>query len=250
MDATRAIYTAAARTTGAVVNDLALDTALLSNQATLSRTTAQTIAELRNITSGVSSTITDSSIEQAFAETFQLATNTTKAVVSEASTLNAVTSAVQTESTLTRVASAIAPVANALKPLAPAARLVGKVAGPLGLGISAVQLATAKNTDERVDAGIATVSSALMMAPHPVAKAAGAGLAAGQLIEKTFDVSKYSSDHGMAVYEGLKDLGVNDTVSLVAGGVVTVASTPIAIQEAVTAKAVDWGQRAWNWMTN
>jgi hypothetical protein len=89
-----------------------------------------------------------------------------------------------------------------------------------------------------------------MMAPHPVAKAAGAGLAAGQLIEKTFDVSKYSSDHGMAVYEGLKDLGVNDTVSLVAGGVVTVASTPIAIQEAVTAKAADWGQRAWNWMTN
>jgi len=139
--------------------------------------------------------------------------------------------------------SKLAPIAEAL---APAAKFVGKAAGPLGIGIGVAQIATAKNTEGKIDGGITAISSALMMSKHPVAMAAGGGLMAGQVIEKTLDVSKYSSDHGIAVYEGLKSAGVNDTASFVAGGVVTVLSTPLAIQEAAIDKSIGLAKWAYH----
>jgi hypothetical protein len=168
----------------------------------------------------------------------------------EQSAATALSSAGKAEGVLASVTKVAAPVARALKPLAPVARVVGRVAGPLGIGVTAVQLATAKTTEQKVDAGISAVSTALLMSKNPVAMAGGAGLAAGQVIEKTLDVSEYASAHGVATYEGLKKLGVNDTVSFVAGGVVTVASTPVAISEAAIDKSVKVAKRAWRWLTD
>lgn len=133
--------------------------------------------------------------------------------------------------------SRLAPVAKAL---APVGRFLGKAAGPLGIGLGGLQIATAKNAEQRIDGGITVVSSALMMSKHPVAMAAGAGLMAGQVIEKSLDVSKYSSEAGIAVYEGLKDAGLNDTASFVLGGIATVAVTPSAIGYAAAAKISSW----------
>lgn len=155
---------------------------------------------------------------------------------------------------LAPVAAKLEPVVTKLAPvaakLAPAAKVLGKVAGPLGIGVGVAQMATAKTTAGKVDGGITTVSSALMMSKHPVAMAAGAGLMTGQVIEKTLDVSKYASDHGMAVYEGLKSSGVNDTVSFVAGGVVTVVSTPVAIVEAAADKTFNAAKSLYRWISD
>ncbi|OFW05979.1 MAG: hypothetical protein A3H96_00125 [Acidobacteria bacterium RIFCSPLOWO2_02_FULL_67_36] len=130
-----------------------------------------------------------------------------------------------------------APVLSAIaKPLA----VVGKVAGPLGLVAAGAQLATAKTTDQKVDAGITAVSSALMMSKHPVAIAAGGGLMAGQIIDKTLNVSDYSSAAGVAVYEKLKDAGMNDTASFVIGGVASVVAIPSAIGYGAAAKVASW----------
>jgi hypothetical protein len=142
----------------------------------------------------------------------------------------------------------LSPALKVLRPLAPVARVVGKVAGPLALGVSAAELATAKTTDEKIDAGISTVSSALMLSKHPVALAAGGGLMAGQALEKSLNVSEYSSKHGIEVYEGLKKIGVNDTAALVAGGVATVLATPHALVEASADKAASWAKRGWQWL--
>jgi hypothetical protein len=127
-----------------------------------------------------------------------------------------------------------------LTKLAPVGRFLGRVAGPLGIGIGGLQIATAKNTEQRIDGGITVVSSALMMSKHPVAIAAGGGLMVGQAIEKSLDVSKYASEAGIQVYEGLKEAGLNDTASFVIGGVATVAATPSAIGYAAAAKVSSW----------
>ena len=82
------------------------------------------------------------------------------------------------------------------------------------------------DTDDYIDASVSATSTALMAAPDPVAKAAGAGIAAGQLIDKTLDVSDHSSAAGVRVYEKLKGAGVNDTAAFVIGGVATVAAIP------------------------
>jgi hypothetical protein len=64
-----------------------------------------------------------------------------------------------------------------------------------------VQWATAKTTKDYVDERVSTVSAGLMAAPHPIAKAAGGGIAVGQLIEQTLDVSDYSSAIGIKTKE-------------------------------------------------
>lgn len=112
---------------------------------------------------------------------------------------------------------------------APAGRFLGKIAGPLGILIGAGQMATAKNSEEFVDGAITTTSSALMMHPHPVAKAAGGGLFAGQMIDKATGASDVSSDFGVSVKGGLERLGVNEDVAFVAGGVATLAAVPTSI---------------------
>ena len=129
----------------------------------------------------------------------------------------------------TKLAPLIAKAAPVAAKLAPVTKVLGKVAGPLGIGIGVVQMATSKTTEGKIDGGITAVSSALMMSPHPVAKAAGAGLMAGQLIEKTLDVSDYASSYGIKVKEGAEKLGLGETTSFVIGGVATVLSTPQAI---------------------
>jgi len=127
--------------------------------------------------------------------------------------------------------------ASILKPLAPVARFASKVATPVSAVLVGVQFATAETTEDYVDASIGAASTALLASPHPVAKAGGAGLAAGQVIEKTLDVSNYASSAGMFVNESLKSLGANETFSLVAGGVATVAATPASIGVAAGHKA-------------
>nr|WP_233718497.1 toxin TcdB middle/C-terminal domain-containing protein [Nostoc mirabile] len=124
------------------------------------------------------------------------------------------------------VLSKLAPVAEAL---APAAKFVGKAAGPLGIGIGVAQIATAKNTEGKIDGGITTVSSALMMSKHPVAMAAGGGLMAGQIIEKTLDVSDYSSAVGMKADQAVAALGGGETARTVAGITATILATPSSI---------------------
>ncbi len=120
------------------------------------------------------------------------------------------------------------------------AQKVGKIAGPLGIAAAGVQFATAKNTGEKIDAGVTAVSSALMMSKHPVAIAAGGGLMAGQVIDKTLNVSDYSSAAGVKVYEKLKEAGLNDTASFVIGGVASVAAIPSAIGYGAAAKVASW----------
>jgi RHS repeat-associated protein len=141
---------------------------------------------------------------------------------------------------LGKVAKVAAPVAKVLKPLAPVAKVGGKVLGAASVAISAVELVTAKNTDQRIDAGIGLVGNTLMMSKNPVAMAAGGGLLVGQALEHNLNVSSFSADHGIATKEYLERKGVNDTVALVAGGVVTVVSTPVALGEAIGAKIKSW----------
>lgn len=201
-------------------------------------------------------------------------TQATSSVVTEAAeaakieqTSTAVGQAAKTEQTVAKLAQAAkaeqaaatsaktAQVGSLVSKAAPVVRVIakplavaGKVLGPLGVVASGAQLVTAKTTAERVDAGIGVVSAGLMMSGNPVAIAAGGGLAAGQLIEKTLDVSDYASSAGIAVHEGLNKIGVNEKVSYVAGAVVSVASTPVAIGVAAGVKTKQAVQRAWNWI--
>lgn len=129
--------------------------------------------------------------------------------------------------------SKLAPVAEAL---APAAKFAGKVAGPLGIGIGVAQIATAKNTEGKIDGGVTAVSSALMMSKHPVAMAAGGGLMAGQFIEKTLDVSDYSSAVGMKADQAVAALGGGETARTFAGVTATILATPSSITVAALDK--------------
>ncbi|MEQ4720640.1 SpvB/TcaC N-terminal domain-containing protein [Nonomuraea sp. B19D2] len=141
--------------------------------------------------------------------------------------------AVSKAATLTKAAEAtgrFATVAKAVRPLGPVLGTASKVAGPAELGMVGLQLAGARNTGEKVEAGIGMVGAAVGMIPSPYARAASAGIAVGQGIEKTLDVSTYSAGFGTKAYEGLKRAGVNDNVAFVAGGAVTALSTPAAFQ--------------------
>jgi RHS repeat-associated protein len=162
----------------------------------------------------------------------------------ESALAGTVSSAAGTESLLARTVSGLGRV------LTPAAKFLGKVAGPLAAVGAVAQIATAQTEEQKVDAGISTVGAILANTPHPVARAAAAGVAVGQLLEKTLDVSDYASAHGVQAYEGLKSLGVNDTVSFAAGAVVTIGATPSAIVEAAADKGVKLAQRFWRWATN
>ena len=164
----------------------------------------------------------------------------TKGAAAWLGTLRSIATAENAAAVATQATALVAKAAPVLSKLAPVARVLDKFAGPLGIGIGVLQMATATNTEERIDGGITTVSSALMMSKHPVAIAAGGGLMAGQLIEKSLDVSKYASEAGITVYEGLRDAGLNDTASFVIGGIATVAVTPSAIGYAAAAKVSSW----------
>lgn len=149
--------------------------------------------------------------------------------------------------TLATVAAKAAPwVGTAGKVLAPVGQLLGKIATPVAFVGAGVQWATARKTDEYIDAGMSTVSAGLMAAPHPVAKAAGAGIAAGQLIEQTLDVSDYSSAIGIKTKEFGERIGAGETASFVAGAVATVASTPSSITIAAADKVT--GGRFAHWI--
>lgn len=224
---TKAAYARAAAITGATVNQLSLDTAILSNQATIHTSLTSAVEELKAISAGAATTLGNvgAEVDSAF-EAMQIVPKAAGAATG---------------------ASKVAKVLGAVaKPLSVVGNVIGKVAGPLGIGIGVAQMATAENTEGKIDGGITAVSSALMMSKHPVAMAAGGGLMAGQIIEKTLDVSKYASDHGIAAYEGLKSTGVNDTASFVVGGVVTVLSTPLAIQEAAIDKSIGLAKWAYH----
>jgi RHS repeat-associated protein len=84
----------------------------------------------------------------------------------------------------------------------------------------------------------------------PVVAAFGVGVAIGTGLEKTLDVSEYSSAHGIQAQQFAKSLGAGETTALVAGGIVTVAATPIAIEEAAVHKGIDLAKRVWNWAHN
>jgi RHS repeat-associated protein len=157
-----------------------------------------------------------------------------------ASSENAMAAASKAATFGQKAASLVAKAAPIVKALAPVGRVLGKVAGPLGLGVAAAQFATAKNTEQKADAGITAASAGLMMSKHPVAMAAGAGLAAGQLIDHTLNVSDYSSRAGVAVYEKLKEAGLNDTASFVVGGAASLAAIVPSIGYGAAAKVSSW----------
>jgi RHS repeat-associated protein len=166
--------------------------------------------------------------------------SSTKGVAKWTKVLRGIATSENALAAASKVASLAQKAAPVLKALAPVGRVLGKVAGPLGLATAGVQLATAKTTEQRVDAGITAASSALMMSKHPVAIAAGGGLMAGQLLDKTLNVSDYSSAAGVKVYEKLKEAGLNDTASFVIGGVASVAAIPSAIGYGAAAKVASW----------
>jgi hypothetical protein len=160
------------------------------------------------------------------------------AAVSETAKVEKAAATVAKGGSATKLLGKAAPIVSKLaKPLATAGKVLGKVAGPLGLIAAGAEFATAKTTGQKVDAGITAVSSALLMSKNPVAMAGGTGLMVGQALDKTLDVSDYSSTAGAHAYEGLKRMGVNDTVSFVAGGVVSVVAIPLAIPYAAADKA-------------
>lgn len=149
--------------------------------------------------------------------------------------------------TLATVAAKVAPlVGKAGKVLAPVGQVLGKIATPVAIIGAGVQWLTAKKTEDYIDAGMSTVSAGLMAAPHPVAKAAGAGIAAGQLIEQTLGVSDYASTIGIKTKELGERLGAGETASFVAGAVATVASTPSSITIAAADKIT--GGRFAHWI--
>lgn len=155
-----------------------------------------------------------------------VAQTTAAAAPEVAQTAAAVAPEAAAASKVTKIGKTVAAVG---KVLGPAAKALDKVAGPLGIAIGGAQIVYGENTEDKIDGGITVASSALMMSPHPVAKAAGGGLAAGQVIDKATGASTISSDWGVSAKEGLEDLGVNEDVAFVAGGVVTVASIPTSI---------------------
>jgi hypothetical protein len=132
-----------------------------------------------------------------------------------------------------KVARAAAPLARALKPLAPALKVAGRVAGALGVATSVVELVTAKTTDERVDAGIGLVGNALMASDNPVLTDGGGGILLGQYAEKKLVRSR---DRG----EGFSSSDTASTAMWPSSLVVTVASTPIALDEAGVHKVMSW----------
>jgi len=141
----------------------------------------------------------------------------------------------------------VAPwVGKAGEVLAPIGQVLGKIATPVAFIDVAVQWATAKTTKDYVDAGVSTVSAGLMAAPHPIAKAAGGGIAAGQLLEQTLDVSDYSSAIGSKTKELGERIGAGETASFVAGAVATVASAPSSITIAAADKVT--GGRFARWI--
>lgn len=175
-------------------------------------------------------------------------------VKTESTAAQAFAGASKAGGTLATVAAKVAPwvgeagkvLAPVGKVLAPVGQVLGKVATPLAVVANGVQWATAKTTKDYIDAGMSSVSTGLMAAPHPVAKAAGAGIAAGQLIEQTLDVSDYSSAIGIKTKEFGERIGAGETASFVAGAVATVASTPSSITIAAADKIT--GGRFAHWI--
>lgn len=208
----------------------------ISTTTTNGRTAASTTQE-------VSAIVNASKSESAVAQVVQKAEAAVQAVTDVAKVETAVATTAKTSSLVSKVAPVVAKAAPivakaapivakaapVVKALAPVARFAGKVAGPLGIGIGVAQIATAKTTEEKIDGGVTATSSALMMSKHPVAIAAGAGLMAGQVIEKTLDVSDYSSSIGLKADEAVGKLGAGETTRLIVGATATVLSTPSAI---------------------
>lgn len=156
-------------------------------------------------------------------------TEEVNALVSAAKAEPLVTEAGVVGNLLAKAAPALSKLAPVAEALAPAAKFLGKAAGPAGIAIGVGQIALSKTTEGKIEGGITATSSALMMSPHPVAKAAGAGLMAGQLIEKTLDVSDYSSAIGMKADQAVANLGGGETARTIAGVSATILSTPSSI---------------------
>jgi RHS repeat-associated protein len=229
--ATQAAYLQAGATTNTAVNVLARDTAILSNQATIHTTLQNTINELKALPQAPT-TLSEANIEAAFADLTKVA----KVEETLATTTKAAGKAEKLLAAASKVTKAVAPVAKALKPLAPALKVAGKAAGVLSVATSAVELATAKNTEQRVDAGIGLAGNALLASDNPVLMAGGAGVLTGQYLEHKLNVSEVASGWGISAQEALKSHGVGEDTSFVLGGVVTVASTPAALAVAAYKK--------------
>lgn len=108
-----------------------------------------------------------------------------------------------------------------------------------GVALSLLQLSMTEKTEEKIDATVGLVGNVMTEIPHPVVRAAGGGIVVGQLIETFFQVSDYAAEAGMKVDVGMRQMGFSETTLTVVGGIVTVASTPVAILVAVTNRHLD-----------
>ncbi|MEU7429879.1 SpvB/TcaC N-terminal domain-containing protein [Streptomyces sioyaensis] len=116
---------------------------------------------------------TAANVEQAAASTQQAVTSTVSAAATEtASVAKTVSTTAQVASETGVAAKAVGTGARALQAAAPVLKVVGKVAAPLAVAATALQVATAKTTAEKVDAGIGVVSTAVGFAGPPGAVAA------------------------------------------------------------------------------
>ena len=164
----------------------------------------------------------------------------TKGVAKWTKVLRSIATSENTAAAATRAASAASKLAKFAKAAAPVAKFAGRAAGAVGVVVSAVQVFTAKTTDERVDAGIGLVGNALLTSENPVAMAAGGGVLAGQYLEHKLNVSEFSSQHGIDTKEFLEKHGAGETTAFVGGAVVAVVSTPFALGEAIGTKLASW----------
>jgi len=226
-EATRDAYKIAGAATGTAINASALsalDRALVSNAAAQSVSFENTVKELKALPSGLN-TVTNASIDLAFAEGAKVAD---------------VATAAQSAVALNPAAKALAAAGKAIAPIAPALEVVGKAAGPIGIAASALELGTAKTDVQKLDATLGVTSAVLLASHDPKLQAAGAGMLAGQALEHSLNVSSFSSEHGLQTKAFLERHNFNEGVANVAGGVVTVASTPIALAEATYAKVTSF----------
>jgi RHS repeat-associated protein len=120
-------------------------------------------------------------------------------------------------------------VAGSMETAAIGLSYVGGTGTAAGVGGTSTALI---GTGGAAGAGLAT--GAAVVGAFAVGAAAGVGL------EKTLNVSDYSSAAGVFVYEKLKSAGINETASFVIGGVASVEAIPVAIPYAAATKVLSW----------
>ncbi len=115
----------------------------------------------------------------------------------------------------------------------------GDAAGVLrdGSGVAAGALGTAAIAAPMVGGTLAASVGTAAASAAPVVGAFAIGTSIGSLLEKTLNVSEYSSSAGAAVHQRLREAGAGDGVATVIGGAASLLAIPVAISYAAVVRA-------------